>query len=213
MVIMDGTTHSSGMGDPVQLPGGVRMTRVSERERFAEIARRCEAALMRLALRLCKGGHDCAQDLVQETLVRAYEAFRMGKYKEGFSPQAWLSRILTNGFINEYRRKTRWDAGVDVETLTAGGEVGPPETHAASADVPGASLIKETLDEPLERALNTLPEGLRLVVLLVDLQEMSYQEAAATLNIPVGTVRSRLSRARYMLQDLLRDYARERRLL
>jgi RNA polymerase sigma-70 factor, ECF subfamily len=208
MMTMEGTAKGSGMPRPVE-----RKTGASERERFADIARRYEAALMRLALRLCKGGHDCAQDLVQETLVRAYEAFRQGKYREGFSPQAWLSRILTNGFINDYRRRTRWDAGVDVETLTAGGEVGPPETRAAASDVPDAALIEGTLDEPLERALNALPDGLRIVVILVDIQELSYAEAAAMLNIPVGTVRSRLSRARYMLQNLLKDYARERRLL
>jgi RNA polymerase sigma-70 factor (ECF subfamily) len=208
MVIMEGTAKGSGIPRPTE-----RVAGLSERERFAEIARRCEAALMRLALRLCKGGHDCAQDLVQETLVRAYEAFRQGKFREGFSPQAWLSRILTNGFINDYRRRTKWDAGVDVETLTAGGEVGPPETHAASADVPDAALIEGTLDEPLERALNALPDGLRIVVILVDIQELSYAETAAMLQIPVGTVRSRLSRARYILQNLLKDYARERRLL
>jgi RNA polymerase sigma-70 factor, ECF subfamily len=210
MMVMEGTAKGSGMSRPAEK---VKVTAASERERFAEIARRCEAALMRLALRLCKGGHDCAQDLVQETLVRAYEAFRQGKFREGFSPQAWLSRILTNGFINDYRRRTKWDAGVDVETLTAGGEVGPPETRAAPADVPGSALMEGTLDEPLERALNALPDGLRIVVILVDIQELSYAEAAALLQIPVGTVRSRLSRARYMLQDALKEYARERRLI
>jgi RNA polymerase sigma-70 factor (ECF subfamily) len=184
-----------------------------ERERFAEIARRSEAALMRAALRLCRGGHDCAQELVQEALVRGYEAFRKGMFREGYSPQAWLTRILTNYFINAYRRAAKWDAGVDVDTLTAGGEVGPPATHARQAEVPDAVLLDGTFDEQLERALNTLPEALRIVVLLVDVEEMSYAEAAEALRIPVGTVRSRLSRARYMLQDLLKEYAKERRLI
>jgi len=184
-----------------------------ERERFAEIARRYEAALMRAALRLCKGGHDCAQELVQEALVKGYEAFRKGMFREGYSPQAWLTRILTNHFINAYRRTAKWDAGVDVETLTAGGEVGPPATRARSSEVPDAALLEGTFDEPLERALNALPESLRMVVLLVDVEEMSYAEAAEALHVPVGTIRSRLSRARYMLQDLLREYAKERRLI
>ena len=184
-----------------------------ERDRFAEIARMCEAALLRSAMRLCRGGQDCAQELVQEALVRGYEAFRSGKFREGYSPQAWLLRILTNNFINGYRRMARWDAGIDVETLTAGGEVGPPATHAHAADIPGASLLEETLDEPLERALKALPDGLRSVVLLVDVDELSYEEAAARLKIPVGTVRSRLSRARYSLQQTLKDYGRERRLI
>jgi RNA polymerase sigma-70 factor (ECF subfamily) len=184
-----------------------------ERERFAEIARMCEAALLRAALRLCRGGNDCAQELVQEALVRGYEAFRLGKFREGFSPQAWLLRILTNHFINGYRRMMRWDAGIDVETLTAGGEVGPPETHARSSDIPGSALLEETLDEPLERALKALPETLRSAVILVDIDELSYEEAAERLNIPVGTVRSRLSRARYTLHNALKEYAQERRLI
>jgi RNA polymerase sigma-70 factor, ECF subfamily len=197
----------------VVMDGAANKRHTSERERFSEIVRRCEAALLRVALRLCRGGHDCAQELVQDALVRGYDAFRQGRFREGFSPQAWLTRILTNGFINDYRRKSRWDAGVDVETLTAGGEVGPPETHAAVRDTPDAALTEGILDEPLERALNALPDGLRIVVLLVDIEEMSYMEAAEALKIPVGTVRSRLSRARYMLQEMLQEYARERRLL
>jgi RNA polymerase sigma-70 factor (ECF subfamily) len=185
----------------------------SERERFAEIARMCETALLRVALRLCKGGHDCAQELVQDALVKGYEAFRSGKFREGYSPQAWLTRILTNGFINDYRRKTRWDAGVDVETLTAGGEVGPAQTRAAASDTPDGALVEGIFEEPLERALSALPDGLRVVVLLVDVEELSYAEAAETLKIPVGTVRSRLARARFALQEMLQEYARERRLI
>ena len=184
-----------------------------ERDRFAEIARLCEAALLRSAMRLCRGGHDCAQELVQEALVRGYEAFKSGKFREGYSPQAWLLRILTNHFINGYRRMARWDAGIDVETLTAGGEIGPPQTHARAAEMPQAALLDGTLDEPLEKALKSLPDGLRSVVLLVDVEDLSYEEAATRLKIPVGTVRSRLSRARYSLQGMLKDYARERRLL
>jgi RNA polymerase sigma-70 factor (ECF subfamily) len=107
----------------------------------------------------------------------------------------------------------RWDAGIDVETLTAGGEVGPPETHARSSDIPGSALLEETLDEPLERALKALPETLRSAVILVDIDELSYEEAAERLNIPVGTVRSRLSRARYTLHNALKEYAQERRLI
>ena len=168
---------------------------------------------MRAALRLCKGGHECAQELVQDALVRGYEAFRQGKFREGFSPCAWLTRILTNNFINEYRRKQKWDAGVDVDTLTAGGEVGPQSTHARPTDVPESALLETQFDEPLERALNALPDGLRIVVLLVDVEERSYQEAADLLSIPVGTVRSRLSRARYTLQEMLKEYARNRRLI
>jgi RNA polymerase sigma-70 factor (ECF subfamily) len=181
-----------------------------DREWFGQIARKYEGALLRVAMRLCKGGHDCAQDLVQEALVRGYEAFRTGKFREGFSPQAWLTRILTNTFINEYRRKTKWDAGIDVETLTSGGETGPPVTHAHKGDVPGARLFEETFDEPVERALAALPPALRATVLLVDVEGQSYAEAAQALGVPIGTVRSRLARARYQLQASLREWGREK---
>lgn len=177
------------------------------RARFGALARQCESILIASARRLVRGDDDRAFDLVQEALVRGYEAFRAGKFLEGGRPCAWLARILTNYFINEYRREKRWGAGVTVEELTAGGEVGPEQTRAAAAD---RVLLEETLDEPLERALAALPEGLRLTVILVDIQDHSYQEAAALLKIPIGTVRSRLARARYQLAEALESYAKER---
>lgn len=195
-----------------------------DRARFMEMVRRCEMALLRAARRLCRSGsggasryavvsEDCAQDLVQDALVRGYEAYRQGRFREGSSPQAWFLRILTNGFINEHRRRTRWEAGVTVDTLTAQGAAGPPSTHAAASETPERALLADTLDEPLERALVALPESLRLCLLLVDVEEYSYAEAAETLGVPVGTVRSRLSRARFQLQESLHDYAKDRGLL
>lgn len=177
------------------------------RTRFGEMARHCEATLIASARRLVRGDDDRVFDLVQEALVRGYEAFRAGKFIEGGRPCAWLARILTNYFINEYRRERRWGAGVTVEELTAGGEVGPEQTRAVAADT---LLLEGTLDEPLERALAALPEGLRIAVILVDMQDHSYQEAAELLGIPIGTVRSRLSRARYQLAEALEGYAQER---
>lgn len=183
------------------------------RRRFMEIADRYMADLLRYARRLTAGNDDVAHDLVQEALVKGYVSFLDGQFREGGNVRAWLQRILMNLFINDYRRRVKWEAGVTVDTLTAGGEVGPAVTRAAPADVPGASLLAGTLDEPLERALQTLSEPLRTVILLVDLEEYSYEEAARALNVPVGTVRSRVSRARYQLQELLHAYARERRLI
>lgn len=183
------------------------------RTAFAEIARQVEGPLLRTARRLCGANEDVAQDLAQETLVRGYGAYMAGQFHEGGNARAWLSRILMNLFVNDYRRRVKWDAGVNVETLTAGGETGPEATRAAAGEVPGASLLRRTLDEPLERALLMLSESLRTVVLLVDIEEFTYEEAARTLKIPIGTVRSRISRARYQLQDLLHAYAKERRLI
>jgi RNA polymerase sigma-70 factor (ECF subfamily) len=189
------------------------------REQFSQIARACEAALLRAALRFCKGGHDCAQDLVQETLVRGYDAFRLGKYREVYNPQenqnpqAWLLRILTNKFFNDYRRSARWEAGITVDTLTSGGAAGPESTRVQPVDQPEGALLEEILDERLVEALNRLPEALRLAVILVDVQGQSYVEAAEALGVPVGTVRSRLSRSRHLLHESLKEFASERRLL
>lgn len=141
-------------------------------------------------------------------LVRAYETYRAGKFREGLNVRAWFLRILTNLYINDYHRKKRHGTDIDLQTLTASGEVGPEATHAAPADVPGTRLLAETLDEDLERALATLSDGLRLCVLLVDIEGLGYVEAAEALDIPIGTVRSRLSRARFQLHAQLVEYGR-----
>ena len=170
-----------------------------------------EATLLRAARRLCGRNEDHAQDLTQEALVRGYEAFLAGRFAEGTNARAWLLRILTNFYINEYRHAQKWNAGVDVDTLTSQGEASPENLRAAPADRPEDALLTPMLDEPLERALAALSEELRTCVLLVDVQELDYAEAASALKIPIGTVRSRLSRARKTLHTLLYDYAQERR--
>lgn len=183
------------------------------RAEFSALVRRHETDLMRTALRLCRADHDRASDLVQDTLVRAYEAYQDGRFQADTNARPWLLRILTNLFINDYKRRQKWDAGVDVDTLTASGETGPPSTHAAPSDTPGFTLLTQTLDEELERALAMLSDVLRTCVVLVDMQGLEYAEAAAALGVPIGTVRSRLARARMQLQDILRDYARRKGLL
>ena len=181
-----------------------------KRQEFALLAHQNEAALMRAALRLCRGHHERAQDLAQETLTRAYAAFLDGRFQPDSQSWPWLLWILTNLFINDLNRRRRWEADVDLDTLTFSGEGGPEQTRAKPADVPGVALMERTLDEELEEALAMLSEGLRLCVLLVDMEGLTYEEAALSLGIPVGTVRSRLARARMKLHDLLQDFARRR---
>ena len=173
--------------------------------------REVEADLMRAAKRLCGRQEDRAQDLAQEAIIKGYQAFIEGRFIPGTNARAWLLRILTNTFITEYNHRQKWDAGVDVETLTAGGETGPESLQAHAADQPETALLNSTLDEPLERALAALSPELRACVLLVDIEGAEYAEAAQIFNIPIGTVRSRLSRARMQLHDLLYHYAQERR--
>ncbi len=185
----------------------------TRRAAFAKLARQHEAALMGAALRLCRGDHDWAQDLVQDSLVRGYLAFLAGRFREGTDARPWLLRILTNLFINEYHRRRKFESGPDLDTLTSSGESGPVQTHAAPQDVPGVALLAGTLDEELEQALAMLPEILRLCVLLVDVEGLEYTEAAQALNVPIGTVRSRLARGRMKLHDLLQGFACRRGIL
>lgn len=187
----------------------------ARRAAFAALAREQENNLRRASRRLCRGDDDRAQDLVQETLLRAYEAYAAGRFRESAAatPWPWLLRILTNLFINDYNRRRKWDAGVDMDTLTASGESGPAETHAPPADMPGQALLAATLDEELEQALVCLPDTMRVCIVLVDMEGLEYAEAAKALNIPIGTVRSRLARARMLLYDRLQDYARRKGLI
>lgn len=182
------------------------------RAAFSDLLGRHEPDLRRAARRLCFGDEDRAQDLAQDALVRAYEACLSGRFREGGDGRAWLLRILTNLFINDHHRRRR-HASVGLDVLTSEGEAGPVETHAPAGEVPGVSLLAGTLDEELERALAMLSGGLRECIVLVDLEGREYGEAARALGVPVGTVRSRLSRARFRLHDLLAEYARDRRLV
>ena len=166
-------------------------------EEFARCCQEQTISLLRLARRLTCGNEDPAQDLVQETLIRAFEAFLREGYRDQGNLKAYLMRILTNRFLSQ-KRRDRWDAGVAIETLTS--EQLPARLVAEAAE---CSLLSQTLDEPLERALAALPDGLRAAILLVDIEGLEYSEAAMALGIPVGTVRSRLFRARQILHQAL----------
>lgn len=170
-----------------------------------------EPALLRVAYRLCGGKEDQAQDLVQDALIKGYAAYMEGRFQEGTNARAWLVRILTNGFITEYNRKQKWEAAVDLDTLTADGDSGPAALHTSAQDDPAAVLLSTTLDEPVEQALACLSLELRTCIVLVDIEELDYAEAAEALNVPIGTIRSRLFRARQQLHSLLYEYANERR--
>ena len=133
---------------------------------------------------------------MQDALIQGYEAYVDGRFMEGTNAKAWLTRILMNRFINTYRRDKRWNAGVDVDTLSAEGASLPDVLRVSVNDQPDAVLLSKTLDEPLERALAALSDEMRVCVILVDIQGMDYAQTAEILGVPIGTVRSRLSRAR-----------------
>ena len=163
-------------------------------------------ALFGTALRLTRNRQD-AEDLLQETYLRAYAHY--DGYREGTNLKAWLFRILKNGFINGYRQRKAGPREVDLERGGASFEAAL-EDVTPSAATPEAELLDRTLDGDVARAIGGLPEDFRIVVELVDLQDFSYREAADILEIPLGTVMSRLYRGRRLLEESLLSYGRRR---
>ena len=180
------------------------------RAAFARLLDQHEAAVVRAARRLCGGNDDEAHDLVQDALIKGYIAYLAGQYQDGTNARAWLLRILTNGFINGYHHKRRWEDPGDIDALEMDGA---SSLRAPAADQPDTALLACALDEPIERAIAALSPGLRACIELVDIGEMDYAETAATLDVPIGTVRSRLFRARQQLHRALTPYAEQRGLV
>lgn len=163
-------------------------------------------ALFGTALRLTRNRQD-AEDLLQETYLRAYSHY--DGFQEGTNLKAWLFRILKNGFINGYRQKKSGPREVDLERGETSFEAALEEVVPPAA-TPEDELVDRTLDGDVARALAALPEDFRLVVELVDLQDFSYREVADILEIPLGTVMSRLYRGRRLLEETLLAYGRRR---
>lgn len=154
-------------------------------------------ALYATALRLTRRSAE-AEDLVQETIMRAYASFE--RFEPGTNCRAWIFRILMNTFINGYRRRRRervlFDLSRDSEFLE----------HMVPAPG-GVDVADLALDDEVARALDDLPQEYRSVVLLVDVSDLSYKEVAEVLGCPLGTVMSRLHRARRALGRRLAHYA------
>jgi RNA polymerase sigma-70 factor (ECF subfamily) len=150
-----------------------------------------------------------AEDLLQETYLRAFRFFH--RFAVGTNVKAWLLTILYNVLRNRYRHRMTEQRSVDFAPVAEAYE----RITAAFAAGGGFedAFFHQFVDGEIERALLNLPHEYRAVVLLVDVHELSYLEAAAALGCPVGTVRSRLSRARRLLQVSLHDYARARGLV
>jgi RNA polymerase sigma-70 factor (ECF subfamily) len=149
-----------------------------------------------------------AEDLFQETYLRAYRFFH--QFTPGTNCRAWLLTILHNVFRNRYRQKQRAGQTVDWDALTREYEKKLADEGEREYANPETAFFTQLLDSEVENALKALPEEYRITLLLVNVEELTYDEAARVLGCPIGTVRSRLSRARRMMRIALRDYAQEK---
>ena len=146
---------------------------------------------------------DDAKDLVQDTYLKAYRFIE--SFQKGTNAKAWLFRILKNSFINDYRKKSKEPSKVDyqeVETYYNSDEV----DRQITPDLRVESL-KDMIGDEISNALNALDVDFRTVIILCDLEGFKYEEMAKILDIPIGTVRSRLHRARNLLKEKLKSYA------
>jgi RNA polymerase sigma-70 factor, ECF subfamily len=182
---------------------------MADRARFAEEAMPYMGSLYSAALRMTRSAAD-AEDLVQETYLKAYRAF--GSFQEGTNLKSWLYKILTNTFINSYRSRRRRPVETDlddVEDLYLYRRLGGLQGAAVGRSA--EDLVLDQFSEAdVKGAVESLPEPFRLVVVLSDIEGFSYKEIAEILEIPIGTVMSRLHRGRRALQKALVEYAEAR---
>lgn len=147
---------------------------------------------------------DDSKDLVQETYLKAYRFIH--SFQKGTNAKAWLFRILKNSFINDFRKKSKEPSKVDyqeVESYYNSGDVNKNITSDLRID-----SLKDMMGDEVSNALNSLDVDFRTVIILCDLEGFKYDEMAKILDIPIGTVRSRLHRARNLLKEKLNEYAK-----
>ena len=164
------------------------------------------------AMRMTRNPAD-AEDLVQETYLKAYRAYHT--FQEGTNLKAWLYRILTNTYINKYRKDSRRPSEVDlgtVEDMYLYRRLGSEES-AEAARTTEDRVLDGLVESEIKQAVEELPETFRIPVLLADLEGFAYKEIAEILDIPIGTVMSRLHRGRKAMQKRLWEFAKERGLL
>jgi RNA polymerase sigma-70 factor (ECF subfamily) len=164
--------------------------------------------LFNFALRTT-GNRDDANDLLQETFMKAFRFW--DKYEKGTNIRAWLFRIMKNSYINHYRKETREPGMVDYDDVENFYD-SIRDDSTESNDLQ-KSMYRNMLSDEVTQALQSLPEDFRTVVILCDIEGLTYDEIAEFLNCPIGTVRSRLHRGRKVLEEKLHDYAVERGLV
>ena len=185
---------------------------MSAQEAFTADAMQYAPQLFSTALRMTRNRSD-AEDLVQETYIKGWRSFHT--FQEGTNLRAWLFRILTNTYINKYNAQKRKGTEVeldDIEELFLYKRLGSIDQSQLSSSAEDQMLELFTDDE-VKNAIESLPEDFRIPVLLSDVDGFSYKEISEMLEIPMGTVMSRLHRGRKAMQKMLYEYARERGLI
>lgn len=148
---------------------------------------------------------DDANDLVQDTYLKAFRF--INSFEEGTNAKAWLFRILKNSFINDFRKKSKEPSKVDYQDVetTYNSEEDAETTQTVDLR---AETVQDLIGDEIANALNSLPVDFRTVIILCDIEGFTYEEMAKILDIPIGTVRSRLHRSRMLLKEKLKSYAK-----
>ena len=169
---------------------------------FARLLAAHQEKLYRVAYRMA-GHHEDAQDLLQDALLEAYRSFK--KFQRGTYFDKWLYRIMTNTFIDRQRHKKRVGRIDSLDTPSVGADDGEISAREIPdwTEEPSRRFLHDEFGEPVQKAMNQLKPDFRMVLILSDVEEFSYEEIAEMLNIPIGTVRSRLHRARDMMRQAL----------
>lgn len=185
---------------------------MADQATFAEDAMPLMDGLYSAAMRMTRNAAD-AEDLIQETYLKAFNAYE--RFETGTNLKAWMYRILTNSYINAYRKKQRRpdESDIDdIEDLYLYRRLGGAESAVLSRSAED-ELLEMFGEDEVKLALEDLPEHYRMPILLADVEGFAYKEIAEILDVPIGTVMSRLHRGRKQLQKRLYSFAEEHRLL